>query len=381
MNTIAWLKQNLFNTWPNTLLTLICLFGLGWILKSILLWTFTQADWLVIKANLALFFAGRYPQDLYWRLWVIVEAIAFLAGLTWGTKSYSQQPFNRVIVILAAIATTGIIFLPIGGISRLGLVGILVFLFLGGTIGNQFSNKIRKILYLFWILAFPISLWLIGGGLGVLEPVRNNLWTGLVLTLLTAIASIFLSFPIGVLLALGRQSQLPIVKYGCILYIELIRGLPLIGILFMAINMFPFFTPVGVSLDDILKAIAGLTLFSAAYLAENVRGGLQSIPKGQYEAAKALGLNTPVMIGLIILPQALKAVIPALVGQFIGLFKDTSLLSLVGLIELMGISRSILANPNYIGEYAEVYLFVGAIYFVFCYGMSVASRRLEEKYN
>jgi general L-amino acid transport system permease protein len=141
--------------------------------------------------------------------------------------------------------------------------------------------------------------------------------------------------------------------------------------------MLPLFLPVELRLDRVLRAIAGLVLFSAAYMAENVRGGLQSIPRGQIEAAKALGLNTPLVVILIILPQALRAVIPAIVGQFIGLFKDTSLLSLVGLVELTGIARSILAQPEFIGRYAEVYLFIGFIYWLFCYSMSLASRRLE----
>jgi general L-amino acid transport system permease protein len=221
-------------------------------------------------------------------------------------------------------------------------------------------------------------LWLIKGGLG-LKEVPTNDWGGLMLTLFAAVISIAFSFPLGVLLALGRQSSLPVVKIFSILYIEIIRGLPLIGILFLGQVMLPFFLPPGTpKLDRLVRAITALTLFSAAYLAENVRGGLQSVPRGQVEAARSLGLNTPLVILLIVLPQALRAVIPAIVGQFIGLFKDTSLLSLFGILELLGISRTVLSNPSYSGLYTEVYVFIGVIYWLFCYSMSWASRKLEQ---
>ena len=235
--------------------------------------------------------------------------------------------------------------------------------------------------FVFYLLpvVFLVILWLVGGGLG-LQPVETNLWNGLLLTLLMAVVSIFLSFPFGVLLALGRQSDLPVVRWLSIFYIEVIRGLPLIGILFLAQVMLPLVLPDEIRLDRVLRAIAGLTIFSAAYMAENVRGGLQSIPRGQVEAARSLGLNSPLVILLIVLPQALRAVIPALVGQFIGLFKDTSLLSLFALVELTGMARSILAQPQFLGRYAEVYLFIGLIYWLFCYSMSMASRRLEQQF-
>jgi general L-amino acid transport system permease protein len=250
----------------------------------------------------------------------------------------------------------------------------------GFWVGNKFAQAIAPWLSLIWLLSFPVILWLIGGGLG-LQPVPTSLWNGLILTLLMALVSIVLSFPIGILLALGRTSSLPILRWFSILYIEIVRGVPLIGVLFLAQVMLPLFLPTEWRLDRVIRGIAGLVLFSAAYMAENVRGGLQSIPRGQIEAAKALGLKTYLVILLIVLPQALRAVIPAIVGQFIGLFKDTSLLSIVGLVELTGISRSILAQPQFIGRYKEVYLFVGLIYWIFCYSMSLASRRLEKQLN
>jgi len=225
-------------------------------------------------------------------------------------------------------------------------------------------------------LSFPVVLWLIGGGLG-LKSVESSMWTGLLLTLLLAVVSIFLAFPLGVLLALGRRSDLPVVRSLSTLYIEIVRGLPLIGILFIAQVMLPLFLPQRIRPDPLIRAIAGLVIFSAAYLAEVMRGGLQSIPKGQGEAAKALGLSSPLTMLLIVLPQALRNVLPAIVGQFISLFKDTSLLAIFSLVELTGVSRSVLAQPEFQGRYAEVYLFAGALYWVFCYSMSQASRRLE----
>lgn len=180
-------------------------------------------------------------------------------------------------------------------------------------------------------------------------------------------------------MALGRRSQLPIIRWLSVAYIEVIRGLPLITILFASQLLVPLALPPGVRTDRVMRAIVGFTLFSAAYLAENVRGGLQSVPRGQSEAANALGMNPLLTTSLIVLPQALKAVIPTIVGQFISLFKDTSLLAIVGLAELLGMGQAILANPQYLGRNWEIYLFIGLIYFVCCYAMSSASRRLEKQ--
>lgn len=328
--TLNWLLKNLFNTWYNSLLTLICLCIIFILGKNFLYWVFNQAQWTVVTTNLRLFLVGRYPVDLIGRIWTVVGIIFALSIVSWGALT------------------------------------------------KRFLAQITSLLPLIWALSFPIVMWLIGGGFG-LKPVGSDLWTGLLLTLILAIISIVLSFPLGILLALGRQSDLPIVRIFSIIYIELIRGLPLIGILFMAQVMLPLFLPSDWRLDRVVRAIAGLTLFSAAYMAENVRGGLQAVPLGQKEAAKALGLNPVLITSLIVLPQALKVAIPSIVGQFIGLFKDTSLLAIFALLELTGIARSILAQPEFIGKYAEVYLFVGVIYWVFCYSMSLASRRLEKQ--
>lgn len=344
-------------------------------------WAFGAAQWEVIKANLRLFFVGRYPPDLYWRVWMCLAVISSLVGTSLGFALRSGRLFSRLGLIALGVTVAAIVLLPIELPSRLWLLAVALVGVAAYLAGRQLPLTLSSWLTVAWGVAFLVILWLIKGGLG-LEATSTSLWTGLLLSIFTAVVSIVLSFPFGVLLALGRQSNLPVVRWLSILYIEVVRGLPLIGILFLAQVMLPLFLPPNFrELDRVLRAIAGLVLFNAAYLAENVRGGLQSLPRGQSEAGRALGLSGPLVILLIVLPQALRAVIPALVGEFIGLFKDTSLLALFGLLELTGIARSILAQPQFLGRYAEVYLFIGAIYWVLCYAMSLASQRLEQQLN
>ncbi|MEG4043703.1 amino acid ABC transporter permease [Microcoleus sp. Pol17_C1] len=372
-----WARKNLFSTWYNSILTVVCLIIAFQTIKGIIVWATTKAQWRVLEANLPLFFAGRFPRESYWRLWIVTAIIAFLGGLTWGNIQRQERLWNPPLLIILGAAVVGAVISPIDLTSRLYLLGIIIAAAASYVIGRQIHPKIMDWMPAIWVLSFPIVLWLIKGGLGLSE-VSTNDWGGLVLTLFLAVISIVLSFPLGVLLALGRQSSLPVVRLLSTLYIEIIRGLPLIGILFLGQVMLQLFLPPEYpKLDRVIRAIAGLTLFSAAYLAENVRGGLQAVPRGQIEAARSIGLNTPLLTILIVLPQALRIVIPAIGGQFIGLFMDTSLLSLFGMLELIGISRAVLANPSYIGRYAEVYIFVGIIYWIFCYSMSLASRKIE----
>ncbi|AFY90896.1 amino acid ABC transporter permease [Chroococcidiopsis thermalis] len=378
---LNWVQKNLFSTWYNSILTIVCLAVIIWGLSNFISWALTAAQWGVVGANLRLFFVGRFPPELYWRVWTALGLIIGLAGLCWGYIVRNSPIFSRTILFVLGVMIAAIVLLPLELSARLWILAIAIIAIVGYAVGRKLPTSISPWLTPAWGLVFIVNVWLIGGGLG-LASVPTNVWSGLLLTLLTAICGIVLSFPFGVLLALGRQSPLPIVRILSILYIEVVRGLPLIGILFLAQVMLPLFLPPNFrNLDRVLRAIAGLVLFSAAYLAENIRGGLQAIPRGQYEAAKALGLSSPLVVLLIVLPQALKAVIPAIVGQFIGLFKDTSLLALFGLLELTGISRSILAQPQFLGRYAEVYLFIGLLYWLFCYGMSTASRYLERKLN
>lgn len=379
---LAWVRENLFNTWYNGILTIICLVVIVQVLSGVISWIFGAAQWTVIQTNLRLLFVGRFPPNLYWRLWTILALIAGVAALSWGNVTkQNARSWSRSGLIALGVTVALVVFLPIALTARFWLLAIIIIAVAGYQLGRQLDANTSRWLPLGWGLSFVVSLWFLKGGLG-LESTPTSVWMGLLLTVLTAVISIVLSFPVGILLALGRQSSLPVVRWLSILYIEVIRGLPLIGILFLAQVMLPLFLPPQFTqLDRVLRAIAGLILFNAAYMAENLRGGLQAIPRGQTEAGSALGLSTPLVVSLIVLPQALRAVIPALVGEFIGLFKDTSLLSLFGLLELTGIARSILAQPQFIGRYAEVYLFIGLIYWVFCYGMSVASQRLERKLN
>jgi general L-amino acid transport system permease protein len=253
----------------------------------------------------------------------------------------------------------------------------------GAWVGRLAARKIPTLggwLSAAWGVSFLAVWWLLAGGFG-LPPVSTTNWGGLLLTIFVSVVSIVLCFPLGVLLAIGRQSDMPVIRWLCVAFIEVVRGLPLITILFVAAVMLPLVLPPGMRINLVLRAIVGLTMFSAAYLAENVRGGLQSIPRGQTEASNALGLSTPLTLALIVLPQALKVSIPAIVGQFISLVQDTTLLLIIGLFELLGISRTVLANPEFTGRHAEAYIFIGTIYWLLCYAMSLGSRRLERQMN
>ncbi|MFM7470461.1 MAG: amino acid ABC transporter permease [Nodosilinea sp.] len=385
---LDWIRENLLSGWFNTLLTL----GLGLLLiyggAGFYQWVFATAKWSVIPTNLPLFFVGRFPADQYWRIWLLGVLIALLSGCTWGVLARSSarlfDPWKILAMVLVALVMA-IFPLPEGhgALVRLQLLSLLLLLV--GTTWIAYGAAQRhpvlgRWLSPAWGLMFLLGFWLMVGGLG-LPPVSTTTWGGLLLTVFMSLISIALSFPFGVLLALGRQSTLPLIRWLSTLYIEVVRGIPLIAVLFMALIMIPLFLPSNWRLDLVLRAILGLTLFTAAYLAETVRGGLQAIPKGQYEAASSLGLNTPLCLALVVLPQALKISIPAIVGLFIALIQDTTLVSIVGLFDLLGMSRSILANPLFIGRYAEVYLFIGIFYWAICYAMSQGSRYLERQLN
>ena len=372
---LRWLKENLFNTWYNALLTFLGVVFLYVVFKGILTWAFTEANWSVIPANLQIFLVGAYPRGEIWRVWVVIYTLGVLAGLSAGI--WGGLALRLALVIGGIGGGIGIIlaFFPVTLWNRLGLLGGVALL-----VGSLFLVRGRKGLRLWvlggWLLSFPWSMiWL--HGFGGLPTVFTSNWGGLLLTLILAAVGIVVSFPLGVLLTLGRRSNLPAIRWVSTAYIETVRGVPLVTILFMAQIMVPIFLP-DFRIDKILRAMLGITFFSAAYMAENVRGGLQAIPKGQYEASHALGLNYPLMMLLIVLPQALRSVIPAIVGQFISLFKDTSLVAVIGLLDLLGIAKTVIANPDWLGLQAEVYLFAAVVYFVFSYSMSYISQKIED---
>ena len=236
-----------------------------------------------------------------------------------------------------------------------------------------------KRLALGWVLVIPVMFILMRGGMLGLTRVETEQWGGLPLTLILSAVGIVLSFPLAILLALGRRSEMPAIRALSIGYIELVRGVPLITVLFMASLMIPLFLPEGITIDKVLRAQIGFILFAAAYEAEVIRGGLQAIPKGQFEAADALGLSYWNKMGLIILPQALKTVIPPMVNTFIGFFKDTSLVIIIGLFDLMGAVRLASSDAEWRQFYVEGLAFLALIYFAFCYAMASYAKRLEAR--
>jgi general L-amino acid transport system permease protein len=304
--------------------------------------------------------------------------LAAIGGLTWG-RWVSGRRVLGIAILLVPLLLALLVARSAEARTHLAALSAVAVVFYG--LGRLGGSGLNRIIIGLWILYFPLVLVLIGGitprGTGALPVVPTNLWGGLLLTFLLTVVGIVFSFPLGVLLALGRRSNLPVIRWVSVGYIELIRGVPLITILFMASTMVPLFLPGGTSIDRVLRAMVGMTLFSAAYLAENVRGGLQAIPRGQYEAAQAIGLNGALTMGLIIMPQALRLVIPVLVGQFISLFKDTTLVATIGLLDLLGIARSVLAQPQFISYQHEVLVFVTFVYWIISYIMAVLSRRLE----
>lgn len=340
---LGWLRANLFNTWYNSLLTLLILWLALQLLPGVVGWTLTGAVWSAETAaecraadgacwafvgekwRFILF--GTYPFDQHWR-----PTVAMLVVIAMLLASADRRFWGRALLLIWG-----------GG---LGVAALLMF---GGVFGMPYVDTSR--------------------------------WGGLPLTLMLSVVGLAVAFPLGVLLALGRTSNLPIIRAMSVVYIEAIRGVPLISILFMASVMFPLFMPQGVTVDKLLRAQIGLILFAAAYLAEVVRGGLQAIPKGQYEAAEALGLTYWQRTRLIILPQALALVIPPLVNTFIGFFKDTSLVIIIGLLDLLSTAKASLTDPAWRGFYKEAYLFIGAIYFAFCYALSRYSMYLEREFN
>lgn len=380
---LGWLHANLFNSIGNSILTVATLVVLYFAATGLARWIL-NAFWVPVWQNRKLFAVGPYPIDQLTQPFLVLFVVCLLFGLSagkWGS-------LLRDLAIGAGALLAALALLPIGLTTQIMLGAGLALLIVGYVVGLRVPLADRPLTIL-WLLTLPFAIIVLSGGFGIFgvswhfaPPVATNLWGGLMLTLLLTVFGITFSFPLGVLLALGRRSNLPVVRWFSIAYIELIRGAPLITLLFMGLVLLPLFLPATMGTpSSLVRVMVAITLFSAAYLAENVRGGLQAISKGQYEAADALGLNVFDKYRLIILPQALAKVIPAIVGQFIALFKDTSLVALVGLIDLLGIAQSVVQQPDWLGVSGgvtkEIYLFVAIVYFVFSYGMSVASRRLE----
>jgi general L-amino acid transport system permease protein len=377
-----WIRANLFNSWGNSLMTVV--FGLLIAVAAYrgVRFLFVSGRWEIIRVNLTNFMVGRFPRDALYRPWIAVFIAAFVAGLAAGVQAKQDgsprwsQTLRRAAPVLLLLAVLLILAETVTPV----ILTVLSFVvgFTGRFVGRRLPDATRRYLPLIWIVTI-VAVYVAFTGFG---GVGWDDWGGLLLTLFLAIAGIVLSFPIGVLLALGRRSSFPAVRMVCVGYIELIRGVPLITLLFMSALAIGLFLPDFIPIPGlVVRAIIALVLFTAAYVAEIVRGGLQGVPKGQIEAAQALGMSPLRITRRIVLPQALRNVIPALVGQFISLFKDTSLVSIIPLLELLNVAQVVHAQPDFRGQglHAETLVFASFVYWAFCYSMSRASQRLEQR--
>jgi general L-amino acid transport system permease protein len=380
LDPVRWMRDNLFSSWANSILTIGALALAYSILQPTLVWVFTKADWTVVIANLKLLMVGQYPLDQVWRVWLSLLLTMAMLGVSKGVWSKVVGNVGPAYVI--GLTLLAVLPFPLYGLTnRLWLAACAAVLIGGWWLGRRYGSSptFRSGVSWAWVLLLPLVLLLLRGIEPLLPVIPTRAWGGLLLTFVLAITTIVFSFPIGVLLAVGRRSSLPAVSIFSTIYIEVFRGVPLVTVLFMFLIMLPLFVPGSESTDNIIRAIVGFTLFTAAYIAENVRGGLQSIPKGQFEAAKAVGLNPFLTMVLIILPQALRIVIPSNVSQYVSLYKDTALVVVAGggMLELLGISRNIANQPEFLGKFIEALVFAGGLYWIFAFSMSYIARRLE----
>ncbi|MBP2549638.1 general L-amino acid transport system permease protein [Neorhizobium galegae] len=347
-----WLRLNLFPTPKDTVLTILALALLAYIVPVLVQWLFIDATWTGVdrKACATVSQGGVLPDGQSGACWAFVSAK--FQQFIFGRYTYEER--WRPLLVMAMFVIL--------------LIPMLI---------PKVPYKGWNALALFIVLPV-VSFFLLIGGFG-LPHVETQLWGGLMITLILSFFGIAVSLPLGIILALGRRSNLPVIKMLCVVFIEVIRGIPLITVLFMASVMLPLFLPVGWTFDKLLRALIGVSLFSSAYMAEVIRGGLQAIPKGQFEGADSLGLSYWQKIRLIIMPQALKLVIPGIVNTFIGLFKDTSLVSIIGMFDLLGIVTLNQADANWSTPVTPVtgYVFAGFVFWIFCFGMSRYSLFME----
>ncbi len=385
-----WLRQNIFNSPLNSIISLLMIILISWSLFNLVTWIVAESDWQIVWNNQRLLAVFQYPSDLLWRPMTCIIIIMSLFGLNAGVSNEGighiiRRAFYWILGLIVIIAIVALVYWE--SVRLYWVIAALlpiVFFFIGNAI-----PQIAKFLSWGWVLLWFVCTFILvgfGGGHGhestsPMRYVNPNLWGGMLLSFFLSITGIVLCFPIGIGLALGRESKLPIIRTICTGYIEILRGSPLVSWLFLASVMLPLAinaTPAG-----IIRAQVAIILFAAAYMAENVRGGLQALPKGQGEAAHALGLSPWDTTSIIILPQALRAVIPAIVGLFIGLFKDTSLVLIVGLVDIFAMLNQIANQPDATlvagGILKELFIFGSLFYWFFCYRMSIASRQLEKQ--
>ncbi len=385
----GWLRANLFSSRLNTLLTVISIAVTAVALWFGLRWVITGADWSVIGVLGGRLVIGQYNteaacpgQNCFWRPQTGLLLASLLLGMAWGVAGGGVA--RRIAIIVAAVLAL-FSFLPysferMGMDVRLLLAANIPSALLGWAIARYTGMTVKGIA-ICAVAAFVITLILLRGLPGVpgLQPVPVNHWGGLTLNLVLAVAGIVLSLPIGIALALGRRSNLPLVKMLCVVFIEVFRGVPLITLLFMSQVLVPLAFPENFNTNSLFRAAVVITLFSSAYMAENVRGGLQALHPGQAEAARALGLPGWQTTMLISLPQAIRNVIPAIVGQFIALFKDTTLVYIIGMQDIVRFSLAFIqGNVEYLSSAKELLIFLALVFWVFTYGMSYVSGKVEE---
>ncbi|MEM6464041.1 MAG: amino acid ABC transporter permease [Pseudomonadota bacterium] len=425
VGVVHWVRENLFSNWFNSLLTILVIYFLYLIIPPFVQFAFVEsvwsgtdravcsteaqggvkpngwagACWAYVDAYLNQFIYGRYPDAEQWRVNIVF--LLFFGGLI--PMLIPSAPYKRANILFMCVIfpVLGFILLTGGNLEYNGfllpdavmepsavrfwidylIISAIVFAIGWSTAKGTQSDPMPTIKTLSWImggLAVVLILFEIPFGL---EPVETDRWGGLLVTLVIAITGIAVSLPIGIALALGRRSNMPIVKLFSVIFIEFWRGVPLITVLFMSSVMLPLFLPEGVTFDKLLRALIGVAMFSAAYMAEVVRGGLQAIPKGQYEGAMAMGLSFGQMMRMIVLPQALTLVIPGIVNTFIGLFKDTTLVLIIGLFDFLGQIQSSFTDPTWASpvQLLSGYLFASIVYFCFCFGMSQYSTYMERR--
>ncbi|TIQ28411.1 MAG: amino acid ABC transporter permease [Mesorhizobium sp.] len=357
----AWVRKNLIGSVGDTILTILGIAIVAWILPQVINWAFINAQWTGPNRSVCATVSqgGVQPDGWTGACWAFVNAK--FGQFMFGTYPIEER-WRPILVAILFVALLVPMLIP--RVPRKGLNAILLFLVLP-------------------IVAF----FLLSGGVFGLPPVETARWGGLLVTLSLSFVGIAVSLPLGIVLALGRRSKMPIIKWLCVVFIETVRGIPLITVLFFASVMLPLFLPAGVSFDKFLRALIGVSLFAAAYMAEVVRGGLQAIPKGQYEGADSLGLGYWQKMGLIVLPQALKLVIPGIVNTFIGMFKDTSLVLIISMFDLLGVVKQNFSDANWATPQTAKsgLIFAAFVFWLFCFGMSRYSmyteRRLDTGYK
>ena len=416
IGVVGWMRANLFSSVPNAILTLLGIYIFYVTVSAIVNWALVNAVWEAENRRQCLDMVGRsgacwpgvaawipnliyglYPKDQVWRI-----NTGFLILIAWAVPLWLPRVRSKVAIGLSLVLAypflasyffhggqqtwlwTALIALGATAFAWTWLTTLTEMRFglsFGPLVARLFGaaddERARRIgwwaLAALYVLAFVIVSQL------SFTEVQTRFWGGLFLTLVISGIGIAFSLPAGVVLALGRRSEMPLIRVFCVTFIELFRSVPLITILFMFNTMLPLFLPEGVEVNRLLRAIVAVCLFASAYMAEIVRGGLQAIPKGQYEAAAAMGLGFWQSTSLIILPQALRIMIPSIVGNFIGLFKDTTLVSIIGLFDLLSMSRAVGEDTRWLGLFIEPFFFITLIYFVFCFLMSQYSLNLERR--